>query len=64
MKTYWRPAATFGGVIDVSHHNGPIKWSLIPPEIKLVFIKASQGGQFVDPMSPLTWRAHIEKDTR
>ena len=48
--TVWKPAATFTGVIDVSHNNGPIKWSLVPPAILLVFIKASQGSGFVDPM--------------
>ena len=48
--TIWKPAATFTGVIDVSHNNGLIKWSQVPPMILLVFIKASQGVDFVDPL--------------
>lgn len=49
MKSVWQPHATFGGVIDISHNNGPVKWSLVPATIVLVMIKATQGSGFVDP---------------
>jgi lysozyme len=48
--TPWQPAATFGGVIDVSHNNGAINWKLVPPSIVLVFIKATQSASFTDPL--------------
>lgn len=38
----------FGGCFDVSHNNGPLKWSLVPQSYRLVFVKASQGTKFVD----------------
>lgn len=37
-------------VIDVSHSNGQIDWPSVDPAIVLVFIKASQGSHFHDPM--------------
>ena len=46
---YWTPQRRFGGVVDVSHNNGAVDWSRVIPEIKLVFIKATQGVSFVDP---------------
>jgi lysozyme len=46
----WKPAQTFAGVIDVSHAQGPINWKLVPKDIVLVFIKATQGTDFVDPL--------------
>ena len=52
----WKPAVTFTGVIDVSHNNGLIKWSLVPATILLVFVKATQGTNFIDPQ----YRANVE----
>ena len=37
-------------VIDVSHNNGEIDWTKVDPAIVLVFIKASQGAHFRDPL--------------
>jgi lysozyme len=37
--------------LDVSHHQGPIKWSRVRAAgYRCVFIKATQGHKFVDPM--------------
>jgi lysozyme len=35
--------------IDVSHHQGSIKWSQVPATITCVMIKASQGSSYNDP---------------
>jgi GH25 family lysozyme M1 (1,4-beta-N-acetylmuramidase) len=48
-KIVWSPTATFGGVIDVSHWNGPINWREVPASIVMVMIKATQGVSNVDP---------------
>lgn len=47
--TYWQPHATFGGVIDISHHNGSIKWSQVPADVRMVMVKATQGVSYADP---------------
>jgi GH25 family lysozyme M1 (1,4-beta-N-acetylmuramidase) len=44
----WSPAATFGGVIDISHWNGSIIWRNVPKSIVMVMIKATQGAGDVD----------------
>src|SRR5262249_54004640 len=36
--------------IDVSHYQGAIAWSMVPPEITIVMIKATEGTYFVDPL--------------
>jgi len=36
--------------IDVSHNNGAVDWPNLDPSIALVFLKATQGSGFVDPM--------------
>jgi len=37
--------------IDVSHHQGKINWSLVKTDnVKFVFIKATEGSSFKDPM--------------
>ncbi len=44
------PEPVFDGVIDVSHHNGPIDWPAVAAAgIALAFVKASQGTGFADP---------------
>ena len=35
--------------IDVSHHNGEINWKQVP-DVEFVYIKATEGATFVDPM--------------
>lgn len=37
-------------VIDVSHHNGRIKWLTVAKTVDQVFIKVSEGRDYVDPM--------------
>lgn len=37
-------------VIDISHHNGKIKWLTASKEVDSVFIKATEGANYVDPM--------------
>lgn len=37
-------------IVDVSHHNGRIKWQLASKEVEAVFIKATEGINYVDPM--------------
>ncbi len=42
--------------IDISHHQGQIDWrSVAATEIEFVFIKASEGGDFVDPRFADNW---------
>ena len=50
MRACSLPPTAFDGVIDVSHHNGPIDWPVVAAAgIVLAFVKATQGVRFVDP---------------
>lgn len=43
--------------IDVSHHQGRIDWKAVrSSSIDFAFIKATEGGDFVDPMFQNNWR--------
>jgi lysozyme len=43
--------------IDVSHHQGPIEWRLLPDQgVDFAYIKATEGGDFVDPAFARNWR--------
>lgn len=43
--------------IDVSHHQGKIDWALLPAQgVDFVYIKATEGGDFVDPQFALNWQ--------
>ena len=47
--------------IDVSHHQGAIDWSLLPDQgVDFAYIKASEGGDFVDPRFAENWAAADE----
>ena len=35
--------------IDVSHHNGKIKWEEVS-DVEFVYVKATEGATYVDPM--------------
>ena len=35
--------------IDISHHNGKINWKQVP-DVEFVYIKATEGATYVDPM--------------
>src|SRR5687768_3711582 len=42
--------------IDVSHHQGVIEWSLLSGQgVDFAYIKASEGGDFVDPAFARNW---------
>ena len=43
--------------VDVSHHQGNIDWTLLETEgIDFAYIKATEGGDWVDPNFPRNWR--------
>ena len=51
--------------IDVSHHQGEIDWKRLSQEnILFAFIKATEGGDFVDPRFAVNWAAALETDLR
>ena len=35
--------------IDVSHHNGKIKWKQVS-DVEFVYVKATEGAKYVDPL--------------
>lgn len=37
-------------IIDVSHHNGRIKWLTVSKNVDQAFIKATEGSTYADPM--------------
>ena len=41
--------------IDISHHNGVIKWGKVDSKTQFVIIKASQGAAFKDPKFFVNW---------
>lgn len=42
--------------IDVSHHQGPIEWAKLgKSEVRFAYIKATEGGDFVDPRFITNW---------
>ena len=56
----WHPSEEAYPVqgIDVSHHQGAIDWSLLPDQgVDFAYIKATEGGDFVDPLFAENWDA-------
>lgn len=54
----YRPGAREGERygIDVSHHQGPIEWERVAgDDISFAYIKATEGGDFVDPRFQENW---------
>lgn len=45
---------------DVSHNNN-VQWDKMSPDMKFVFIKASQGAGFHDPMFQTNWKTARDK---
>lgn len=44
--------------IDISHHQGPIHWQkLNRAEVHFVYMKATEGGDFLDPLFKKNWLA-------
>lgn len=51
--------------IDVSHHQGEIDWSAVAGDgVAFAFIKASEGGDFVDPRFTENWQGSAEAGVR
>jgi len=47
--------------IDISHHQGAIDWQTVAGDgVGFAFIKASEGGDFVDPRFAENWQAAAE----
>ncbi len=59
---WWTPWANgFVQGVDVSHHQGPIDWrALAADQISFAYIKASEGGDYIDPRFAENWRAAAE----
>jgi len=34
----------------VSHHNGNINWEQVPEDVEFVYVKATEGATYVDPL--------------
>ncbi len=49
----------FGAIgVDVSHHQGEIDWQkLAKTDVRFAYIKATEGGDYVDPMFKQNWDA-------
>lgn len=47
--------------IDISHNNGNINWNALSEDIKFMFIKASQGATFHDPLFQTNWKTARDK---
>jgi lysozyme len=44
--------------IDISHYQGAIRWSRLPDAgVDFAYIKATEGGDYVDPTFATNWRA-------
>ncbi|MDX2233890.1 MAG: GH25 family lysozyme [Hyphomonadaceae bacterium] len=55
---FWSPwAHRFVQGVDVSRHQGPIDWrTLARGDIRFAYIKATEGGDYVDPLFAAHWR--------
>jgi hypothetical protein len=53
----WNPfAATYVQGVDVSRHQGPIDWNaLARSDVRFAYIKATEGGDYVDPRFEVNW---------
>lgn len=61
---WWTPwAQRYVQGVDVSHHQGPIDWrALAGDDVAFAYIKASEGGDHVDPRFAENWaqsRGHV-----
>ncbi len=50
--------------IDVSHHQGAIRWDEIPKNIQFVYIKATEGSTYADPNFKDNWDGSREAGIR
>lgn len=55
---FWSPwAHRYVQGVDVSRHQGPIDWrTLAGADIRFAYIKATEGGDYVDPMLAAHWK--------
>ena len=55
---FWSPwAGRYVQGVDVSRHQGDIDWhALARTDIRFVYVKASEGGDYVDPMFAAHWK--------
>src|SRR5687767_1386258 len=63
----WHPSDSEFPVqgIDVSHHQGRIQWPLLKSQgVDFVYIKASEGGDFRDPMFAANLKGAADSDIR
>jgi len=56
---WWTPwAARYVQGVDVSHHQGPIDWrALSQDDVAFAYIKATEGGDHIDPRFAENWGA-------
>ncbi len=48
--------------IDISHHQGDIDWDLLrQQDIQFIYMKATEGGDWVDPKFKIFWRSASER---
>lgn len=58
-----RDESLFG--VDVSHHQGEVDWSKLPPaKVRFAYVKATQGERFYDDQFDRNWRALSEMSAR
>lgn len=51
------PAVPDGALgLDVSHHQGEINWGMLPKDVRYVYIKATEGGDWVDKRFAENWQ--------
>lgn len=49
--------------IDISHHQGDIDWDVLSQQdIQFVYMKATEGGDWVDPKFRTFWKSALEKE--
>ncbi len=58
LTGFWSPwADKYVQGVDVSRHQGDVDWhALATTDIRFAYIKASEGGDYVDPMFASHWR--------
>jgi lysozyme len=59
LRDRWRPwGPTWVQGIDVSHHQGEIHWPTVADDgVRFAWIKATEGGDWVDPRFAVNWQA-------
>lgn len=50
--------------IDISHHQGRIRWNEVPKDVRFVYMKATEGSDWVDPEFLSNWKAAAQSGIR